>query len=77
MANQQTRALRKAVGKNFREYSLFTQTSYGGGGKKKHEVTVCKHEHSKIAFDPSRARLKNKQRNRPPRQGWSEQQTAA
>ena len=64
MANRQTRALRKLSNK---EVTLYTRTEYRGGGhnSKKHKVTVEEHTHDATAYDPSRAKMKNRQRHIP------------
>ncbi len=72
MANSQTRQLRKMSRQaGVHKVTYYIRTDYKAFGNitnnpkaKKHRVEIIEFEHGKKAFDPSRAKLKNRQRGR-------------
>ena len=73
MANKQTRQLRELSRKTKDpRITLFTRTTYGAwpqSAGKRHVVEILSHEHSGWAFNPERAKTKNKRRYQKPNSG--------
>lgn len=73
MANKQTRQLREMSRKTKDpRVTFFTRTTHGavsGSGGRKHIVEVLSHEQTGWAFNPERAKTKNKRRFQKPNTG--------